>query len=176
MEHWAYWINQPIFTDRGIQYTKRKHAIYSFCREGLIPLVESAGYKFHFTDATFFKAFLSMLYSLYMGHTVRPVCVEIPHREEQHAEFHYRLDTEIWEDFWKIWGTIQDFDEDGYAHRLQFELSEFVWCWLDFDKSPTVEFLYEELEHDDYQEEVAKGKDDPYLQETSKRDYQDRHW
>jgi hypothetical protein len=176
MEDWAYWINQPIFIDRGVQYAKRKHILYRFCKEGLIPLIESAGYKLEYTDSKFYHAFLSMLFLLSKGHTLRPVTVEIPYQEEQYAEFHYRLDSEVWESFWKRWGCIQDFDEDNYAHRLQYELAEFIWSWIDFDTSPRIEALYVELQQDDFQEEMSKGKDDPYLQETSKRDYQDRHW
>jgi hypothetical protein len=36
--------------------------------------------------------------------------------------------------------------------------------------------VYEDIEKDEYLEDGAKGKEDPYLQETSRRDYQDRHW
>lgn len=176
MDDWAFWINQPIFIDRGIQYEKRKHAIYRFCCDGLIPLIESVGYRFEYKDSKFFHAFLSMLHLLSKGHSIRPVTVEIPHEEEQHSEFHYRLDTDVWQEFWKKWGCIEDFDEHGYGHRLQYELAEFVWSWLDFENSPAVESLYLELKEDDSYEEGPKGKDDPYLQETSKRDYQDRHW
>jgi hypothetical protein len=176
MDHWAYWINEPIFVDRGTQYAKRKHAIYSFCKDGLIPLVESAGYKFQYPDSKLFHLFLTFLYKLYEGHTVQPLVVEMPHRDEQSSHFHYKLDTERWQYFWKKWGSIQDFDEGGYAQRLQYELAEFVWSWIDFEKSRSVEEVYDEIEQEEYRDELTKGKDDPYLQETSKRDYQDRHW
>jgi len=176
MEHWAYWINEPIFIDKGLQYEKRKHAIYRFCRDGLIPLIESAGYRFEYKDSKFYHAFLSMLHLVATGHTVKPVTVEIPNQEEQYSEFHSRLDSEVWQEFWTEWGFLQDFEEDAYGHRFHYELAEFVWSWLDFEKSPAVESLYLKLEAEDSYEEGPKGKDDPYLQETSKRDYQDRHW
>lgn len=177
MNSWGFWINEPIFTDEGV-YTilKRKQAIHLFCYEGLIPFVEAAGYKFYLNDKELFIAMLRLLYKLQQGAKVQPLLVDIPYFEEQYGYFHHKLDTEAWTHFWNKWGSLQDFEKDRYAYCMQYELAEFVWSWIDFDRSPSAQRLHEELEYDEYQEEVAKGKDDPYLQETSKRDYQDRHW
>lgn len=176
MEHWGYWINEPIFTDKGCAYAKRKHILYSFCMDGLIPFVEKAGYKFLYRDTELYKIFLTSLYYIHQGKRVRPNRILCDAHEEQYATFHQRLDSDAWMKFWNTWGCIQDFDTEGYAHRMQFDLAEFVWSWLDFDISRAVRQLYEELEQDDYLDEMHRGKEDPYLQETSKRDYQDRHW
>ena len=176
MEHWGYWLNEPIFTEKGCAYAKRKHILYSFCMDGLIPFVEAAGYKFAYPDAELYKIVLTSLYYMYQGKRVRANCVLLDAHEEQHARFHQTLDSDAWMKFWEAWGSIQDFDTEGYAHRMQYEFAEFVWSWLDFEHSRTVQQVYEELDDDDYQEEIQRGKEDPYLQETSKRDYQDRHW
>lgn len=176
MEHWGFWLNEPIFTDKGTGYAKRKHILYSFCMDGLIPFVESAGYKFHYPDTQLYKILLTTLYRLYQGYRVRPNAIECDNQEEQYTHFHYRLDTDAWLRFWSKWGNIQDFDRDGYAHQIQFELAEFVWSWIDFTISRAVQDVYYEIDQDEYYEEGSKGKEDPYLQETSKRDYQDRHW
>jgi hypothetical protein len=59
---------------------------------------------------------------------------------------------------------------------LRSLLFEFLWSWLDFETSPAIQDLLQELEDTEYFDEGSKGKDDPYLQESSKRDYHDRHW
>ena len=176
MENWGYWLNQPIFTDKGAAYAKRKHILYDFCVDGLIPFVEKAGYQFMYSDTSLFKILLTTLYYIHEGKRVRPNRIQCDAYEEQYTRFHQRLDTEAWMKFWEAWGTIQDFDTEGYAHEMQFQLAELVWSWLDFDNSKAIQKVYEELSYDDYYEEGGKGKEDPYLQETSKRDYQDRHW
>ncbi len=177
MERWGYWLNEPIFLDRGVyNYAKRKHAVYRFCVEGLIPFVKSAGYELEFNEAEMCRTMLRLLFKLSQGKKVRPITVECDAQEEQLAHYYYRLDTDAWFSFWSKWGTIQDFDVDGYAHCLQYEMAEYIWSWLDFERSPAIQRVYQELDDEETYDEVSKGKDDPYLQETSKRDYQDRHW
>ena len=177
MEHWGYWLNESIFTDNGVyNIMKRKHAMYAFCKEGLIPFVEKKGYKFRFFDEKVVRVLLLLLYKLYQGHTVTPLATACDNHQEQYALFLERFETDEMDQFWSTWGSIQDFDKDGYAHRLQYELIGFIWSWIDFDTSPAILRLYAELDESEMNEEISKGKDDPYLQETSKRDYQDRHW
>lgn len=177
MDSWGYWLNESIYTDDGVFNTmKRKHALYDFCMEGLLPFVKSAGYSLRFPEGKFYKVFLQMMYSLYEGNTIKPIPNECQYYEDQYDLYCYNLDTETWQKFWLVWGSLEDFSEDHYAHRLQYELAEFVWSWVDVNTSTSAIGLYRELEELEYQEEGTKGKDDPYLQETSKREYQDRHW
>jgi hypothetical protein len=177
MDHWGYWLNEPIYTDDGVaNILKRKHAISMFCRDGLLPFIESAGYKFRFSEGELFRTVLQLLYTLYKGKTVRPMVNDCQYYEDQYDHFQYNLDTDKWQAFWQTWGSFQDFMEDRYAYRLQFELPQFVWSWIHMEISPSAVQLYKELEEIEYYEEVTKGKDDPYLQETARREYQDRHW
>jgi hypothetical protein len=177
MDHWGYWLNESIFTDEGVvNLLKRKHALYLFCYEGLIPFVESAGYKFRFAEGELYRVLLRLLYTMYQRKQVVPILNDCQYYQDQYDYFSYKLDTEMWQTFWKQWGSFQDFAVDGYAHKLHYDIAEFVWSWIDTESSPTALALYRELEEIDYYDEAAKGKDDPYLQETSKRDYQDRHW
>ena len=176
MDRWGYWLNEPIYTDTGVfSIEKRKHIIHSFCMKGLIPLIESQGYKFRLNNTQLYRTVLDLLFQLYEGHRVMPYIIDIDNFSEQYETYCYRIDTDAWDSFWKIWGTIQDFEENYYAHRLRYELHSYVWSWLDFERSPTVLDVYEELKEEEAMDE-SKGKEDPYLQETSKRDYQDRHW
>jgi hypothetical protein len=177
MDEWAYWINEPVYLDDGVMnIAKRKHAIAQFVQEGLLPFLHRAGYRVCLQEKELIVVLLRLLFALHKGKQIAPIEVEGDYMMEQYDLYCYVLDTETWMQFWKGWGTLQDFSEGRPGYKLQFTLADFVWSWLDFESSSRAFALYEELEEEQYQEEMAKGKEDPYLQDTSKRDFQDRHW
>ena len=174
---WGYWLNEPIFTDKGvINILKRKHALYRFCMEGILPFLESKGYFVIKNDTEFYKCILQVLFTLYQGKKVIPYKVDYSHSEDHYNMFIHTIDTSVWSSFWSRWDEIQDFERDAYGAKLKTLLPALVWSWIDFDNSKTIRILERELIEYDEQDEFSKGKDDPYLQETSRRDYQDRHW
>lgn len=178
-DSWPYWINEPIYiSENGIAYGKRKNVIAEMCVKGLIPFVKQGGYCFRYSETELVKQILVLLFTLHRGKQVCPkvLQIDIPYEQEQYYRFHHNLDTMDWLQFWETWGGIQDFEEGSFAYKFRFQLPEFVWSWLQFDRSPAVMKLEKEIEEDDYLDELSKGKDDPYLQDTLKRDYQDRHW
>lgn len=177
MSHWGYWINEPVYLDTGVfNVEKRKHALTLFCKEGLLPFLKRAGYTLRLHEREVITNLLQMLYALHKGKRIEPVCLDVEYAKEQYDMYCYVLGYEEWEQLWKAWGSFQDFAEGGIGHSLRFTLPEFVWTWLNLETSPTAIQLYKEIEEEEYEDELAKGKDDPYLQDTSKRDYQDRHW
>jgi hypothetical protein len=177
MTDWAYWINEYVYMNDGVYAVeKRKHAIGLFCTEGLLPLLKRGGYKVRLHRSDLIKNMLDLLYVKHKGHQAKPYGQEIDYAKEQYQYYCYRVDSEDWEQFWESWGSLQDFAEGGIGYSLRFSLPEFIWSWLDLDMSPAAIQLYKELEEEKYDDEVAKGKDDPYLQDTVRRDYQDRHW
>lgn len=173
---WDYWINESVFLDKGVtNIVKRKQAIYIFVKEGLLPLVESKGYKLILNEVQLTKTILQMLYFLREGKQIKPQPLEDCIPEEHYDYFEHVFDSFVWDTFWKKWGELQDFEEGGCGESLRISLHTFLWSWVHFDLSDAVFKLERELEADEYYEEGSKGKDDPYLQETSKRDYLDRH-
>lgn len=173
---WEYWINEPVFLDKGIRnIVKRKQAIYIFVTEGILPLLESNGYKLILNEARLTKTLLQMLFALREGKQIQAHLLDGEIPEEHLDYFEHRLDSFVWDRFWTQWGCLQDFDEGGCGESLRMTLPLFLWSWIDFDGSDAIYQLQKELESDEYQDEGSKGKDDPYLQETSKRDYLDRH-
>lgn len=175
--NWDYWINEPIYTDKGtINIVKRKQAIASFCVDGLLPFLENAGYRIYYKDTELIHIVLSLLFAVYQEKTVKPIRVPCDYYNEQYELYSYKLDTLSWEEFWNRWGDIEDFEEDSFAFKLRAIFPLFIWSWLDLDNSPTAIELWKEIEEQEYHDDVSKGKDDPYLQDTLKRDYQDRHW
>ena len=172
---WEYWINEAVFLDKGIfNIVKRKQALYIFVKEGLLPLLESNGYKLIFNEAKLTNILLQMLFALREGKQIQPHILDDDIPEDYLNYFEYTLDSSVWDRFWTQWGCLQDFDEGGCGESLRMTLPLFVWSWINFDTSDAIYQVQKELE-EEYQEEVSKGKDDPYLQETSKRDYLDRH-
>ncbi len=173
---WGYWLNEPIYTDKGVMnIQKRKHVLYDFCKRGLLPFLESAGYYSFKTNDELYKTLLNVLFTLYRGKTVLPHQVDFPHGEDHYNMYMYHLDTQAWDRFWLRWSDLQDFEEGAYGEKLRWILPDLLWSWMDFDNSSAIQTLERELIELESQEET-KGKDDPYLQENSRRDYHDRHW
>ena len=174
---WKYWVNEPIFLDAGISnILKRKQAYYLFCKEGLIPLFEDAGYRFSESPSYVTKKLLRLMFTVWKGLRVQPYRQECDFEEEQTTTFYYELDGEVWTSFWKQWQGFQDFDTDRFAYSFRYQLPAFLWSWVDVYNSPRAIQLEKELQDIVTEEEISKGRDDPYLQETHQRDYQDRHW
>lgn len=171
---WDYWVEEPI--GLGTQILPRKEAIYTFCIEGLIPMLQDAGYTLRYSPVEASRHLLRLLFHVSRKQKVMPKSTQEDYPIEQYHHFCFCLDTMDWIAFWETWSSLQDFHDDGYAYRMRFQLPEFVWSWLNLESSPSAVQLADDLEEEDYAEDVSKGKEDPYLQDTSKRDYQDRHW
>lgn len=176
---WIYWLNEPIFTDKGtINICKRKHALYRFCISGVIPFLESKGYVLYKSYREVYQTILRVLFTYYQGKRVLPHRVEYPHDEDHYLAYIQAFDTDAWTSFWSKWSTIQDFETDAYGEPFIYILPDLLWSWINFDHSKAIQDLEKILNEYDEQEEFAipRNKEDTYLQEHSKRDYQDRHW
>jgi hypothetical protein len=175
---WDYWINETVYFDGGVfNSMKRKQAIAIFVKEGLVPFVEGAGYFFEMNDVKLAHILLSLLYRLYEGKKVYPSPRYDRYvNDEQLFLYEHLFDSMAWDKFWAVWGSYQDFEEGRFGECVRYTLPSLVWSWIDLERSPRAIRLEKELEEQEYQEEFPRGKEDPYLQDTSKRDYQDRHW
>jgi len=174
---WKYWVNERVFLDKGVSnIVKRKHALYFFCRDGLVPFLQSVGYTFGESDAKITRKLLLLLFHLQENSPIVPYEQPCEFYEEQYALYCHTIDSRDWELFWKRWEGLQDIDDPNIGYKYKAILPEFVWSWLDLENSKPAYELQRELLDIYYEEEASKGRDDPYLQETQSRDYQDRHW
>ncbi len=174
---WLYWINETIFLDKGVTNAmKRKHAYYVFCKEGLVPFLESHGYIIEGSDQKFTAKLLRLLFHMWKGYHVKAISQDCDFEEDQFDLYCHTMDSASWERFWSSWEGFQDFEEGAFGHEFRTMLPTFAWSWLNLYASPKANALHKELEEIVREEEAAKGRDDPYLQETHARDYQDRHW
>ena len=174
---WSYWINEPVFLDKGVtNIVKRKEAIYHFVSEGLFPLLQKAGYALYYSKTETTSILLKLLFTIRQGKKVQPLARNDGISEEHLEYFEFVLGWEEWTDFWLIWGTLQDFDIGGCGHEFRMRLPLFLWSWLSLEISPAAIKLQEQLDEAETMEDFPKGKEDIYLQENSKRDYTDKHW
>ena len=174
---WLYWINEPIYLNKGVtQILKRKHAYYYFCKEGLFPFMKSKDYLLEGSPMKLAARLLRLVYHVWRGHHVEALPQDCNFKAEQFDLFCHSFDSLEWEQFWTRWEGFQDFEPGTFGYKFQYILPTFVWSWLDLDNSPAAYMLDKELMDLLEEEEATKGRDDPYLQETHARDYQDRHW
>lgn len=176
--HWDSWCAYPIYTTRsGLCRLRRVEAMQWFCDEGLLPLLEEAGYTLRLARQELRDILLRVLYELDAGKKIRPLAshVENPHAHKHETEFLQQLDTHTWLAFWEQWGEIEFLAPD-HLPSFHLLLPWLLWSWVDLEQSPQAEIVEKEIEEQDYQDELSKGKEDPYLADTSRREYQDRHW
>ncbi len=176
---WVSWIHEPIeLEEAGCRVQRRKDVVYTLCEKGIFPLLTGAGYRLPFGTQELTARLLRALFVLSKGKQILPRArpEEEPNQHEQFLEYTSRLDTQTWLDFWEHWGRSQDFQEQRRTSHLKFLIPDLLWSWIDLQRSKSAVALEELIEEWEAQEEAAKGKDDPYLAETARRDYLDKHW
>lgn len=176
--HWTLWCRVPIYTTQsGICQLRRSEAVTWLCSEGLLPLLQKAGYTLRLSQDQLQATLLRVLYTLDSGNHVVPLPTheDHPYGVEHEQEYRQQLDTQAWIAFWETWGEIEFLAPDLLS-RFHLLLPTLLWSWVDLERSPQAEIVDQEIEEQEYQEELSKGKEDPYLLDTSRREYQDRHW
>lgn len=179
---WEEWVRKPIFANEGIYVIAPRHqVIRDFVQRGLFPFVKAKGYVFAKDVTGVTNSLLRYLFALYEG---EKVVFKNPHKDwmkDHFDEFEHRFDTLELEVFWERWGSIEDFQEQRFGETLRYTLPCFLWPSIDLKRSP----IFEEIENaidemidweQSQMKKDAKGRDDPYLHDTSKVNYEDRHW
>lgn len=179
---WNSWVSKPIFADSGVYNIAPRHLIIrNFVEKGLFPLARRKGYLFSNDVQRTTNSLLRYMFALWLGQTV---IFKNPHKgilKDHELEFEHRFDGMELEEFWEKWKHIEDFQEGGYASRLQYTLPAFLWASMNIEQSPItmkIEAIYDEIEEQEERDrkKEAKGKEDIYLQESSRSNYEDRHW
>lgn len=179
---WDSWVRKPIFADDGVYNIAPRHVVMSdFIKYGVFPFMRKKGYRMRLDPAKVTASFLRYLFEVYLGSTIRmndayPNCLQ-DHRDE----FDHRLDSLALEEFWEAWGSIEDFQEFHYAYNVRFSLTEFLWYWIDLYNSPItikIETILDEVDNIEgvQRSREPRGKEDPYLHDTNRPNYEDRHW
>ncbi len=181
-ELWEKWTRETIFADDGVyNYGPRHLVIRDFVQRGLMPFVRNKGYSFSNNSEKVTKSLLRYLFALYLD---EKVIFKNPHKEDyddHFDEFEHVFDFVEMEPFWDRWGSIQDFGQDRYAYKFQATLPYFVWAHLNLQNSPRyikLEKQFDEVEEmeKELRQRDPKHKEDPYLVDTAKPNYEDHHW
>lgn len=182
-KRWETWFRTQIYADHGTHsYGPRHLVIRDFVRRGLFPFVRAKGYVF---SGDIEKVTISLLRYMFALHEGDKVIFKNPHSKfvQDHVnEFEHRFDSMELEEFWKRWNCIEDFQEYRYAHELHYTLTNFLWPSIDLERSPIFLQIEKALDEIEEWEEIQfarkehKGRDDPYLHDSSKVNYEDRHW
>jgi len=147
---WRDWLNKYVYIDvRTEDYiVKRFQSFQYFCKEGLIPFVESHGYNFNMN----YHLANELENVLYHGNDVfnrqQPFYRPQSDRYKMDLDFDYYLLKGIsdsdWERFWKDWHWMTDFHEDNFRNRLMIPI--FVYQRLNLEISRMTNILTDELE------------------------------
>ena len=167
---WNKWINEEVYI--GItDHVPRHVAVHRMCADGIFPFMKKAGYELYSSEQRVTKDILYCMYQYYKGS--RPT---IPNRQhvllELFEQFHHIFDSDALLDFWDVWGSVEDFDTDGYSYRFRGELPFLVWNYINFDSSPVTADILDDPEA----AEMMKTPNDEALQDVLRDStVKDRH-
>jgi hypothetical protein len=179
---WTQWVRQPIYIGKSLETAPRSVAIQNFVKQGLLPFVREKGYTIKGKADDIAIRLLQYMFALYLD---EKVVFQNPWPDafaEDIQEFDDQFDSMELERFWDTWGYLQDFQENAYAEKLRYTLPAFVWTQIDLENSSRViqmEKIFQEcleMETYEYLKQHPRAKEDPYLHDTSKVNYEDRHW
>ena len=179
---WEKWTRQTIYADRGVYNIAPRHLVMKdFVLRGLIPFVRAKGYVFREKPALVYNSFLRLLFAYSLREKVIFKNNNKGYNREHFDEFEHRFDTMEMEPFWEQWGFIQDFEDGSYGEKVKYVLPYFIWASIQLENSSAyiqLENLFDELNEIEASQRLkeTKAKDDPYLQDSSKVSYDDRHW
>ena len=182
-KRWESWVRKPIFADSGVYNIAPRHIVLrNFVARGLFPFVKAKGYLLAKDINGVTNSLLRYLFALSEG---EKVIFRNPYKDiikDHWIEFEHRFDSLEMEEFWERWNDIEDFQESRFGNCLQHTLPQFLWASIDLEHSPIFIEIekalddIEDWEESQYAKKDSKGRDDPYLYDTSRVNYEDRHW
>lgn len=169
---WGHFLEQMIFLDSGVYNRLPRHrAIFTFVNDGIMPFVEGNGYTWNLSEKELTNVILNILFEMKQGKNITIPNKQLRYSNEHYERFLRLLEPDILDEFWSVWGQMEDFHEDGYAYRFRFFLPNLIWNSLNLEHSDVTKEIETELEEQKAFEEnlrkgqIPKGKDDPYLQD-----------
>ena len=168
------WLDEPVWWN--IQSVPRKEVLYIFVKHGLVPFIESCGYKFGRNVPELYTYIATGMYLNYYCSAFKSVWTDEPYNVENIPEdrihFNDVIGFDRWSAFWSAWTDWSDVDPDfPKGCDRQIDIEEFIWRQLDLDSSPQTDILYyrmhQEMDEDSYDEMHRGGRSDIYLEEAA---------
>lgn len=114
---------------------------------GLIPLLKLYGYTISAKPITIVYNLCRMTFAFSKDQF--KVCRFTPpeHSELEDVEyFEHRLGSDVWENFWKVWGFLADFSEDSsYGIKVRYSMPYFIWSFVNIQLSSATAQLEDEF-------------------------------
>lgn len=151
---WYDWLTELTDWSGGVSQLRRHRAIKIFVKEGLIPLLQSNGYRLACTAQDLCSNIATGLYEN-QGKAYLESNWNIGHKNtdflpEEKIHYYDVLNPDIWEDFWGYWGKWSDFDADserGLDRR--YDIQDYMWSQLNLEGSPQTKTILYMLGIDD---------------------------
>ena len=144
-EYWKF-TKEYIYVDEGIQTQIRWQCYLDFIEQGLIPFMKRYGYHI-FAKPIIIVDNLCRLTYKYKNHYLASLRYSNAlHAESEDLEYYeHRVDSEVWESFWKNWSGISDFsDTCDYGRKVRNEMPYFIWSFVNVQLSSATQQLEDE--------------------------------
>jgi hypothetical protein len=139
----------------------RQACIEVFVAEGLIPFINTNGYRFKCNKL---KLGAYVARSLYYSR-IKHVPLNIDFYDEDYDYYYYHVNDDKWDLFWNEWALWNDVNGE---HPHMREIVRYcVWTLLDIENSQSTDnvnnMFYESDDEDGFQERRREYSLDPYL-------------
>ena len=167
------WLKEPAWW--GIDSAPRGKILLAFVKEGLIPFIESKGYKFGRSANELFTDIATCLYVNWNYSAMETMILDVPCNPDGTAEerIHYydTVGVDDWTAFWSEWSDWSEIatTEAARGRDRQINIEEYVWRQLDLDNSLQTEVLYYRMNDETPEDSAEDGtkRPDVYLEEAS---------
>jgi hypothetical protein len=169
---WDAWLNE--YVSWGASYLPRSVAIHRFVTRGLVPFLESIGYRLYSTPRALQSRIATGLYNN-QGLSCLESNWSIAQENAfflEHDQYHFWhvVDPDSWAAFWDEWGQWTDVSKDSWrGGDRRIDIEQYVWSQINLDESPQTRVVNEHLGiSDDYAEDGGREtREDIYLREAA---------
>jgi hypothetical protein len=164
------WLRTPVYVDNCL--IKRGDWIKTFVKYGLYPWVISKGYRWAISVNHLKNCIATGLYQnagrSFLDSKWDYQIHNIDYKNNEDREhFYHVLSFEEWENFWEIWGNMDDIDDEMFRGQdRRFDIQDFIWEQVDLANSPQTQVLNQYLsDYPDSDDDYRSNNVDSYVQE-----------
>jgi hypothetical protein len=179
MATWYSWLYETV-TWNEVETMPRYMAIRAFVRDGLLPLVKRCGYRLHGSEQGLVNRIATGLYNNRLAsYTESDWSFGIQNHDmtdEDRDHFNHVLDSDLWSDFWSVWGCWDDVHETSWRGQdRRLDIQDYIWTQVDVENSSATDFVNEMFgigeEVDSSQKTQRRAQDDTYVRESADAGY-----
>jgi hypothetical protein len=175
---WNDWLNEFIEWD-SLYHVPRRVAISRFVRNGLLPFIESKGYRVGCNANVLQSRIATGLYinqdECAMGSKWDFARINDDYLEHDIDHYWHVIDREAWDGFWEQWGTWTDVSLDSWrGPDRRMDIEHYMWTQINLQGSLQTQVVNERIGwYDDHPEDwhamkaaSAAAQEDVYMREA----------